>query len=150
MFLFKANSALNDQMPLLFDDFFGRDLFNKQLAHFSPTNTTIPAVNIKETNDSYEVELAAPGMKKEDFMIRLDGQNLVISSEKSAEFETGEKGQYTNREFSYQSFSRTFKLANEILDTEKIQAKYENGVLQLSVPKKESAKQKEPKLIQIS
>ena len=100
----KTLSGLNNDLPLLFDDFLGKDLFNRRLFHFSPTNTSIPAVNIKETDESYEVELAAPGMAKEDFSVRLEGQQLIISSEKKAEAENSESGTYTNREFSYQSF----------------------------------------------
>ena len=149
MFMIKSNGGLTDQLPLLFDDFFNRDLFNSGRSHFSPTHTTIPAVNIRETADQYEVELAAPGMKKEDFKIQLDGQKLTISSEKTTE-EDNNSLEYRNREFSYQSFSRTFTLAQEVIDTEKIEARYENGVLYLTVPKKETAKLKAPRLIQIS
>ena len=150
MFMIKSNGNLANPLPLLFDDFFNRDLFNSGRSHFSNTHSTIPAVNIKETGSQYEVELAAPGMKKEDFKIQLDGQKLTISSEKSTEEETNEADTYRNREFSYESFSRTFTLAQEVIDTEKIEARYENGLLRLLVPKKESARIKSPKLIEIS
>ena len=138
------------QMPLLFDDFFNRDIFNWGLSNFSNTNTTIPGVNIKETADTFEVEVAAPGMTKKDFKIELDGNMLIISSEKSDQREEKEDEKYTRKEFSYQSFYRTFNLPKEVVDAEKIEAKYENGLLHLMIPKKEEAKQKPPRLIQIS
>ena len=138
------------QMPLLFDDFFNRDIFNWGLSNFSDTNTTIPGVNIKETADNFEVEVAAPGMTKKDFKIELDGNMLTISSEKSDQREEKEDEKYTRKEFSYQSFYRTFNLPKEVVDAEKIEAKYENGLLHSMIPKKEEAKQKPPRLIQIS
>jgi HSP20 family protein len=150
MTLMKRNGNLLNSFPALFDDFFNRDLFNWGQSNFSNTNTTIPAVNIKETNDNYEVEVAAPGMTKNDFRIELDGNMLTISSEKSNERE--EKGQenYSRREFSYQSFQRTFNLPKDVVDADKIQAKYSDGVLQLLIPKREEARQRPPRQIQIS
>jgi HSP20 family protein len=149
MTLLKRNGSLNP-LPTLFDDFFSRDLFNWNNSNFSGTDTTIPAVNIKETAGSYEVEVAAPGMTKGDFKIELDGNILTISSEKSHQKEEKEDERYSRREFSYQSFQRTFNLQKEVVDLENIQAKYENGLLRLLIPKKEEAKQRPPKLIQIS
>ena len=107
-------------------------------------------VNIKETADNFVVEVAAPGMTKKDFKIELDGNMLTISSEKSDQREENEDEKYTRKEFSYQSFYRTFNLPKEVVDAEKIEAKYENGLLHLMIPKKEEAKQKPPRLIQIS
>jgi len=133
----------------MFDDFFTRDLLNLGLNNNSSTNTTIPLVNIKETNDNFEVEMAAPGMNKEDFKVELDGNVLIITSEKKDEDEVKEGDRYTRREFSYQSFHRSFQLPKEVVDADKIEAKYENGVLRLLVPKKEEAKPRPPKMIQI-
>ena len=133
----------------LFDDFFSRDLWNPDRNNFSSTNTTIPLVNIKETNDSFEVEMAAPGMTKNDFKVELDSNVLTITSEKKDKFETKEGERYSRREFSYQSFLRSFQLPKEVVDAEKIEAKYENGVLRLVIPKKEEARPKPPKMIQI-
>jgi HSP20 family protein len=148
MTIVKRNGNLQSHFPTLFDDFLNRDIFNWGLSNFSDTNTTIPAVNIKETLDNYEVEVAAPGMTKKDFRVVLEGNVLTISSEKETK-EQSEDVRYTSREFSYQSFSRTFTLQKDVVDTEKIQAKYEDGVLHLLIPKKEQAKQKQPKLIEI-
>lgn len=150
MTIVKRNSNLLNNFPALFDDFLNRDIFNWGLNNFSNTNTTIPAVNLKETADSYEVEMAAPGMKKGDFKVQLHGNDLTITSEKTNDKEEKSEEKYMRREFSYQSFSRTFTLQKDVVDTEKIQAKYEDGVLRLLIPKKEEAKQKEPKLIEIA
>ena len=139
----------NQLFPMhLFDDFFTRDLWNYGNNSSSSTNTTIPAVNIRENNDNYVVEMAAPGMTKNDFKVELDGNLLTIRSEKSTEQEQ-ENERYTRREFSYQSFERSFQLSKEVVDADKIEARYENGVLHLVIPKKEEAKQKPPKMIEI-
>ena len=139
----------NGGMTNLFDDFFSKDLWNWGLANSSSTNTTLPAVNIRETAEHFEVEMAAPGMNKEDFKIELEGNELRITSEKEQENEMKEGERYTRREFSYQSFQRSFTLPKEVVDVEQIHAKYENGVLRLLIPKKEEAKQKPPRMIQI-
>ena len=146
----KRNGNSLSNFPTVFDDFLNRDLFNWGLNNFSDTNTTIPAVNIKETPDDYVVEVAAPGMTKKDFRVQLEGNTLTIGSEKTSKKEDDEDVRYISREFSYQSFSRTFNLQKDVVDTERIQAKYEDGVLHLLIPKKEHAKQKQPKLIEIS
>ena len=150
MTLLKRNGSLLNPLPVLFDDFFNRDSFNWGNTNFSDTDTTIPAVNIKETAENYEVEVAAPGMTKKDFKVELDGNSLTIRSEKSNQNEEKEDERYSRKEFSYQSFQRTFNLQKGVVDIDKIQAKYENGLLHLLIPKKEEAKQKPPRLIQIS
>jgi HSP20 family protein len=134
---------------LFFDDVFGRDLFNWENNNFSTTSTTLPSVNIKETDENYEVEVAAPGMNKEDFKITLENGQLVIASSKQNQVTT-EQENYTRREFSYQSFQRSFVLPKNVVDEDKICARYENGILLLSVPKLEQARQKSPRLIEIS
>lgn len=150
MTLVKRNGSLLNPLNVLYDDFFNRDLFNWGNSNFSDTNTTIPAVNIKETPENYEVEVAAPGMTKNDFKIELDGNSLSISSERTQQNEENEGERYARKEFSYQSFQRTLTLQKDVVDIEKIQAKYENGLLRLLIPKKEEAKQKPPRQIQIS
>ncbi|HSN61432.1 MAG TPA: Hsp20/alpha crystallin family protein [Ferruginibacter sp.] len=149
----KRNGNLLNPLPMLFDDFLHRDLFDWKNSNFSDTSTTIPSVNIKETSDNYEVEVAAPGMTKNDFKVELEGNVLTISSERSNQNEENEEKvdeRFLKREFSYQSFQRTFTLKNEVVDIDKIEAKYENGLLHLLIPKKEEVKQKAPRLIQIS
>ncbi|MFN2439446.1 MAG: Hsp20/alpha crystallin family protein [Chitinophagaceae bacterium] len=150
MSIIKKNGNLMNKLPVLFDDFLNRDIFNWGLSNYSDTNTTIPAVNIKETSDNFEVEVAAPGMTKKDFKVQLDGNMLTISSEKTSEKEQNDDVKYSSREYNYQSFSRTFNLQKDVVDTEKLVAKYEDGVLRLLIPKKEGAKQKPSRLIEIS
>ena len=149
MTLIKRNGSSRNPLPMLFDDFFNRDLLNWGNSNFSDTNTTIPAINIKETAGNYEVEVAAPGMTKNDFRVELDGNSLTISSERSTEKEEKDDQRYSRKEFSYQSFQRNFTLQKDVVDIDKIQAKYENGLLHLLIPKKEEAKQRPPRLIQI-
>jgi HSP20 family protein len=107
-----------------------------------------PAVNIRETDDSYKIEMAAPGMKKEDFKISVDNETLTISSE--AKQEASEKNEhYSRKEFSFSSFTRSFNLP-EFADTEKIAASYENGIMNIIIPKKEEARPKPPREIKVS
>ncbi len=137
-------------IPRLFDDFFTRDFFDWGTNNYSITNTTIPQVNIVESNDDFIVEMAAPGMNKKDFQIELDNETLTISSEKETTNELKEGDRYARQEFSYQSFRRSFRLPKSVVDESKIKAKYENGVLRVMIPKKEEAKALPPRTIKIS
>ncbi len=130
------------------EDFFNNDLNEWRRSNFSSTNTTVPKVNVKEDDDTFMIEMAAPGMKKEDFQVKLHNDLLTISSESKQEHEADED-KYTRREYAYRSFHRSFTLPHSA-DGEKIEAKYEDGVLKLSIPKKEEAKPKPPKSIDIS
>jgi len=138
-----------NQLPSFFDHFFENDLFDWSNRNFSNTNTTLPSVNIKEGNEGFEVEMAAPGLEKKDFKIELFGDTLTISSEKTLENEVNEDEHFTKKEFSYQSFSRSFTLPNTV-DEDKIKAKYDKGILNVFIPKKEEAKPKPAKQIAIS
>jgi HSP20 family protein len=135
--------------PGFFNDFLNRDWYDWSNQNFSLTNTTIPSVNIKENENEFEVEMAAPGMTKDDFRIELNNSVLTISSEKQSNNQSKEGENVTRREFSYQSFSRSFTLP-VIVETEKISAKYENGLLRVNIPKKEEAKPKPLKQIKVS
>ena len=128
----------------LFNNFFGNlDRLD--------TNTdfagSLPAVNVKEVENGFHIELAAPGLKKEDFKISVHENVLSISAEQKQESEQKEE-KYTRKEFNYSSFKRSFTLPKTI-DGEKIQAAYTDGILKIELPKKEEAKAKEPKLIEI-
>lgn len=150
MTLTKRNGNLTNTFPNLFDDLFSGDLFDWNNSNFSTTGTTLPAVNVKETSESFVVEMAVPGMTKEDFKVELNNNLLTISSEQKSEHEEKENDKYTRKEFSYQSFQRSFQLSREAVDADNIQAKYENGVLHLTIPKREEVKQKPSRLINIS
>ena len=112
-------------------------------------NTSVPAVNIKEEDDSFEVALAAPGMDEDSFNINIENRTLTISVEKSDNKETkDESGRYTRQEFNYSSFKRAFSLPESVNEDE-IDASYDNGVLSISIPKREEAKQKPPRQIKV-
>jgi HSP20 family protein len=138
-----------NQVPSMFDRLFEGDLFDWSNRNFSVTNTTLPSVNIKENADEYKVEVAAPGFDKNDFKLQLDHDLLTISSEKKVETETKDDERFTKREFSYQSFSRSFTLP-QTADGDRIQASYDNGILNVSIPKKEEAKPKPTRMIEIN
>lgn len=129
------------------DNIFNSDLPSVFSANFN-TGMSLPKVNIKETADSYWVEMAVPGLKKSDFHIDLDNQVLSISTEMQEEEQTQEDN-FTRREFGFSSFKRSFTLP-ESVDDSKIKASYNDGILGIHLPKKEEAKQKPPKTIQIS
>lgn len=120
---------------------FDRDLFDTE-SNFLPMRlgVNVPSVNIKETPKEFTLEVAAPGLKREDFRVELDNHTLTISAEKEEKKEKGkESDDYCRREYSYQSFTRSFTLPVGVKE-ENIDAKYENGILMVHVPKlKESA-----------
>lgn len=118
-----------------FDNFFS-DFLNE--AGKFTTRFTEPAVNIVESADSYRIEVAAPGLSKADFKVNVEKDVLTVSSDKKSETEeTGEN--YTRKEFHYSTFSRSFTLPDSV-DSTKIEGKYDNGVLNLVLPKREEAK----------
>lgn len=113
----------------LFDSFFNmNDVVGSDFA------MNIPSVNVKEGEDQFTLEVAAPGISKEDFSIAVEKDRIIISSEKQAE-EKVEEGKYTRREFNYSAFSRSFYLPKSI-DKDAISANYSNGVLIVTLPKK--------------
>jgi len=127
-----------NRLPAVFNDFFNpwNEWFEDTGLLSRPFN--VPAVNITELDNEFRVSLAVPGMKKDDFKIGLDGNMLTISSEKEENKEEKEK-KYTRKEYSYTSFSRSFTLPDDV-SQDKIDARYEDGVLQIVLPRKESKK----------
>jgi HSP20 family protein len=109
--------------------------------------SNVPAVNIKESDKDYELELAVPGMKKEDFNVEVDRDVLTVSAETKSKDEVSEDS-YTRREFAFSSFKRVFTLPETVNDG-KIDASYKDGVLKLTLPKKEEALPKPKRLIEI-
>ena len=142
MNLIKRNSKLI--LPSLLDEIFNPD-WNGGIQSF---NTSIPAVNIKESETDFKLELFAPGLKKEDFNIEIDQNTLSISSEKQTETEDNNE-KYSRKEFSYTSFKRTFNLP-ETVNFDAIDAHYDNGILNLRLPKREEALPKPKKMIEIA
>lgn len=124
--------------PSIFDDFFKPWTQWFDDGGLMSRAANIPAVNIRENGNHYTVSLAAPGMKKEDFNIDLEGNMLTIASEKEESTED-KNDRYTRKEYSYSSFSRSFTLPEDV-KAEAIDARYENGELKLTLPRKEDAK----------
>lgn len=141
-------SVVSKSMNTLFDDFFSRDIFDWTDRNYSAIGTNLPSVNLKETDTKLEVELAAPGLKKEDFKVEIDNNILIISSEREEEKEETKRENFYRREFNYQSFYRSFNLP-EYIDENKIEATYKDGILHVSIAKKEGARKKALKAITI-
>lgn len=147
--LVRQNATLFPSLPSLIEDFFSRDWADSTLASRN-YSATLPAVNVRETNEDYLIEVAAPGMKREEFKVELDNNLLTISSQREEKQEEhDESGNYTRREFNYQSFQRSFTLPENKVQGEKITARYADGILHITVPKKDEAKIKPVKQITI-
>jgi HSP20 family protein len=150
--LLRRNEGL---FPSLFDDFLrpspflGSSLFDVDFDTLpARVGFNVPSANITESEKEYLIELAAPGLTKKDFKVEMDNDVLTISAEKKEEKKEGNGG-YSRREYSYNSFSRSFTLP-ENCKSDKIDAKYEDGVLKLTLPKKEITPVKAKKEIAVS
>ena len=137
-------------MPALSIDKFFDDFFNQSLTDVvgSDYHLSQPSVNVLESDADYRIELAAPGLKKEDFHVSVEDGFLHIAAEKKQEVEENEGDRFTRREFNYASFKRSFELP-EITDEANINATYENGVLSVTLPKLEEAAAAEAKTIEV-
>lgn len=126
------------------------DVFNRSISDFVGNDFAVnnPSVNISELDDKFVLELAAPGLEKKDFNISLEKGHLTISACKESNTEANETGKWTRKEFNFSSFKRSFHIT-DVVDAEKIMAEYQNGILTVALPKKEEAKAKEPKTIEI-
>ena len=133
-------------VPSFVDEFFGKDFLSDIFE--DKTGVTMPAVNILESKDNFKLEIAAPGLTKKDYAIKVENNVLTISSEKEEKSEERDT-RFMRREFSYSSFSRSFTLPNTV-DAEKIGASYSEGILTVTLPKKEEAKEKPAREIKIS
>lgn len=124
-----AKKTSQDWLPSVFNDFFGNEWMAKA--------ASVPAVNIKETATEYTVELAAPGLTKDDYKVSVNDDNqLVVSVQKEEKKdEKDDKGKYLRREFAYTQFKQTMILPENI-EKDKIQAKADNGILTIEIPKK--------------
>ena len=147
MTLLKTNTNGN-MFPSLLSNFFDNDKFLTNGWFEREFNQSLPALNVKEATNEFLIELAAPGYKKSDFKITSEEGVLTISAEKQEE-KNEEKNRFTRKEFSYESFTRSLQLPDNSL-SDKIDAKYEDGLLQLTLPKKEVTVSKEKKEIKVT
>jgi HSP20 family protein len=149
--LVNTNGNSFSSIPSLLNSFLADDWFDSSLANWRSARASMPAVNVRETNDDFVIELAAPGMKRNDFKVELDNNVLTISSSKEENGEEkGRDGEYKKREFSYQAFQRSFSLPEAGVEGGKISAKYVDGILFVTVPKREESKLKPVRQISVS
>lgn len=132
-------SSFFGTLPTFFEDAFNGKDFAQH----------VPSVNVSENDKSWNIEVSAPGFSKEDFKINLEKEVLTISAEHKADA-TKEEKNYTRREFSFGSFTRSFRIKENTVDVEKIGAAYENGILNIMLPKMEVAPEKAAKEIKIA
>ena len=132
----------NNVFPSLMNEFFNDDL----RMNFFNTRHSVPSVNSVENNDSFEIDLAVPGMKKDDFTIELNDKILVISSDNS-NYDQSERTRLN--EFNYSSFQRSFRVP-ESVELDKIKANYKNGILKIKLPKRKDSITKPNRVIDIS
>ncbi len=125
------------------------NIFDWSNRNFSNNSSTLPSVNIEEDKDNFVVQVAAPGMKKEHFNIELNNNTLVIKGERRVEENEKKDNIYVRREFNYNSFHREFNLNPQVVDTQVIDAQYNDGVLCIKIAKKEEAKEKPARKIAI-
>lgn len=149
MTLARLSNRTMPSFPSLIDRFFDGELMDWNRSNFSSTDTTLPAVNVKENDNEFMIDVAAPGLSKDDFKVNYDNGRLTISSEKKNELEEKDGDKITRREFSYESFQRSFTVAENVVDAEKIAANYKDGILHISLPKREEVKPKPAKEISI-
>lgn len=140
MSIIKRNDVL---FPSLMNEIFKPDWFGGVDQH----SVRVPAVNIRENETGFGLELAVPGLKKDDFNIEIDKDVLTISSEMKSE-DTLKDDKFTRKEFSLSSFTRSFTLP-ETVDSDKIKADYNNGILSFNLPKREDALPKPKRMIEI-
>ncbi len=131
-------------VPAYMDDFFNDAVSNR---YYGKGYASRPAVNIVEENDEYRIDIAAAGLARDDFKIKIEDDVITVSSEKE-ESSNEENRNYTRREFNYGNFSRSFRL-NEMIDQEKIRAEHRDGVLSVYLPRKEEAVKPGPRSIEI-
>ena len=138
----------NNLFPSFLDDMLGNDLMNPS-ADLGNVGFNVPAANIEELEDKFVLSLAAPGKTKEDFNVELDNDVLTISSEHEDKKENGSGENFTRKEYSYESFTRSFTIP-ESVDVSKIKANYQDGILKLDLPKRDEAKTQPKRMIDIS
>lgn len=149
MTLTKLSNSVLPSFPSIFDRFFDGELSDWNLNNFSGANSTLPSVNVTENNNEFLIDVAAPGLKREDFKVNYDNGILAISSEKKNESVSKSDEKVTRKEFSYESFQRSFSIAEQVIDAENIKANYTDGILHIVLPKREELKPKPAREIEI-
>lgn len=136
--------------PSLLDNFFEGNMMDRSNSNFAASDSSLPAVNVKETDNEYLLDVAVPGMDKDDIKVSYDNDRLTIASEIKNEHVGKEGEKITRREFNYQSFRRSFNIPENSINAGAISANYKDGILHLTLPKREEAKPKPAREISIS
>jgi len=150
MALARLSDNVFPSFPSMFERFFEGDMMDWNGGNFADRNATLPAVNVIENDDEYRIEVAAPGLKKSDFNLNFENGRLTISSERKDERQEKSGDRFNRREFWYQSFQRSFTLPENVVNTGKISARYEDGILYITLPKRDEVKPKPAKAIKIT
>lgn len=150
MTLARLSNNFNPSFPFIMDKFLDGNFMGTNFNNFNP-ESNLPAINIKESENEFQIEVAAPGLKKENFKISYENGRLSISSEKTdKQEEASESENYTHRQFNYQSFVRSFRVSEKLVESNNIEAKYTDGILYVTLPKREEVKPKPAKEIAIA
>ncbi|GAF01778.1 Hsp20/alpha crystallin family protein [Saccharicrinis fermentans] len=150
MTLARLSNQAFPSFPSFFDRFFDNDLMDWSQSNLLGTQSTLPAVNVAENDIEFHIEVAAPGMKKDDFKLNYNNGILTISSEHKDEKEDKQGGKITRKEYSYQAFQRSFELGENSVKVDEIKASYSDGILHITLPKSEALKPRPVKTIPIS
>lgn len=150
MTLARLSNSTFPSFPSLIDRFLEGDLMDWTTSNFAGTNSTLPAVNVLENDNEFQIDVAAPGMKKNDFKVNYDNGRLTISSEVKEEKNEKNGGKITRREFNYRSFQRSFSVPETVVNADRIDAKYTDGILHITLPKRDEVKPKPAREIRIS
>ena len=148
--LVNTNGNLVPSIPSLLNDFFPDRWLYSPLSSWRSAGATLPAANIRETADDFQIEIAAPGMKRDDFKVELDHNVLTVSHDRNEQNSSQEHVTYSHHEFKYAAFERSFALPEQKIQGDKIEARYTDGILYIVIPKREEAKVKPPRQISIS
>lgn len=149
MKLVKRNQGYTTPVNSLLNEFFSDGFMNWPHGTIDKSWKRSPSVNIRDEKDAFELEFSVPGYSKEDFKVELDQNQLTVSG-KLQKKEEDTKKNYTRREFSHSEFQRSFILPEDVVSEDELSAKYENGILNISIPKKEEKKPKAARMIEIS
>lgn len=150
MTIARLSDNLYPSFPSFLNRFFEGDLMDWNRSNFAGTNSTLPAVNIRENDDEFVIDVAVPGMKKDQINVDYENGRLTIASEVKEEKVEGSKDSFTRKEFSYSSFQRSFSIPENTVDGEKIKASYNEGILHIILPKRDEIKPKPPRQIKIN
>ena len=150
MTLARLSNQQFPSFPSFFDRFFDNDLMDWNRSNYFGTQSTLPAVNVTEDEHDFHIEVAAPGMRKDDFKINYNNGSLTISSERKDEKEDKQHGKITRKEYSYQAFERSFEIGENTVKVDEIKANYNDGILTITLPKSEELKPRPVKTVPIS